>query len=74
MENEYIYLDKPVDPYHHIRVSQKAYDRLKALSKKSEYKGRGIVGVVDKILFDKFTTIGQGKYQGNKKGGKKDER
>lgn len=53
--------------YYQIRVSRKAYEELSGRSKDVEYKGRGIVGVVDKVLFGEFTSKGAGRPVGTKK-------
>lgn len=47
-----------------IKVSERAYAVLKATAKNEEYKGRGVIGVVDKILFGEFTTKGSGRPYG----------
>lgn len=44
-----------------------AYEELSSRSKDVEYKGRGIVGVVDKVLFGTFTSKGAGRPVGTKK-------
>lgn len=45
-----------------IRVSEKAFQRIKEMIKERPdfYRGRGAVGVVDSILFDEFTTASRG--------------
>ena len=52
---------------HQIKVSERAYYTLKAKSKTDEFKGRGVTGVVDKLLFDEFTTKGSGRPFGTVK-------
>ena len=49
-----------------IKVSEKAYNELKETSKSPEYRGRGITGVVDKLIFGEFTTQGSGRPEGTK--------
>lgn len=49
-----------------IKISERAYYTLKAKSKTEEFKGRGVTGVVDKILFGEFTTKGSGRPFGKK--------
>lgn len=44
-----------------IKVSKVAYERIKELAKADEYRGRGIVGVVDKLVLGEFTTSGSGR-------------
>ena len=44
-----------------IKVSERAYYTLKAKSKTEEFKGRGVTGVVDQMLFGEFTTKGSGR-------------
>lgn len=44
-----------------------AYEELSSRSKDVEYKGRGIVGVVDKVLFGTFTSKGAGRPVGTKR-------
>lgn len=44
-----------------IKVSERAYYTLKAKSKTNEYRGRGVTGVVDQMLFGEFTTKGSGR-------------
>lgn len=44
-----------------IKVSERAYYTLKAKSKTDEFKGRGVTGVVDQMLFGEFTTKGSGR-------------
>lgn len=44
-----------------IKISERAYYTLKAKSKTDEFKGRGVTGVVDKMLFGEFTTKGSGR-------------
>lgn len=46
--------------HRHIKVSPKAYTRLSRLSKEHKYRSRGIVGVVDDLIFGEFTTVGSG--------------
>lgn len=48
-----------------IKVSERAYYTLKAKSKTEEFKGRGVTGVIDKMLFDEFTTKGSGRPFGS---------
>lgn len=44
-----------------IQVSQAAYDYLHDTIKDDEfYKSRGVVGLVDQLIFGKFTTSGRG--------------
>lgn len=43
-----------------IRVSEKAYQRIKAMTEDPMYKSRGAVGVVDYLLFNEFTNRGRG--------------
>ena len=50
-----------------IKVSERAYYLLKSKSKTEEYKGRGITGVVDQMLFGTFTTKGSGRPFGSVK-------
>lgn len=47
-----------------IKVSIRAYYLLKSKAKSEEYRGRGIIGVIDKMLFDEFTTQGSGRPYG----------
>lgn len=44
-----------------IRISESAYKYIDALVKDSRFDGRGFVGVVDYLLFGKFTTAGSGR-------------
>lgn len=46
--------------HRHIKVSPKAYNRLRHLSKDTKYRSRGIVGVVDDLVLGEFTTVGSG--------------
>ena len=48
-----------------VKVSEQAYYMLKSKSKSPEYKGRGVTGVVDMLLFGKFTTQGSGRPIGS---------
>lgn len=48
-----------------IKISERAYYTLKAKSKTAEFKGRGVTGVVDKMLFGEFTTNGSGRPFGS---------
>lgn len=50
-----------ITKHHNIRVSLAAYEYLKERSKESEFHGRGIVGVVDKIVLGEFSTVGAGR-------------
>lgn len=45
-----------------IRVSEEAFQRIKTIVKERPnfYRGRGAVGVVDYLLFRKFTTDSRG--------------
>lgn len=54
-----------------ICVSEKAYFELNERAKCAEYKGRGVVGVVDKALFGEFTAKGAGRPMGAKSKNKK---
>lgn len=45
-----------------IRVSEKAFHRIKDIAEEDPelYRGRGAVGVVDQLLFKDFTTESRG--------------
>lgn len=45
-----------------IRVSEAAFERIKEIMEENPelHKGRGAVGVIDKLLFRKFTTEPRG--------------
>lgn len=47
-----------------VKVSERAYYMLKSKAKEPEYRGRGVTGVIDKMLFDEFTTQGSGRPVG----------
>lgn len=47
--------------HHNIRVSDAAYNYLKKQAKSPEFHGRGMVGVLDKLVFGDFSTIGAGR-------------
>lgn len=48
-----------------VKVSDRAFHTLKTIAKTSdEYRGRGVTGVVDKLLFGEFTTSGSGRPVG----------
>lgn len=49
-----------------VKVSERAFWMLKAKAKAPEFRGRGVTGVVDKLLFDEFTTQGSGRPVGTK--------
>lgn len=49
-----------------IKVSRAAYERLKSLAATDEFHGRGIVGVVDKLVLGEFTTCGSGRPKSKK--------
>lgn len=58
-----------------VKVSERAYRMLRTMARTStEYKGRGVTGVVDKLLFDEFTTDGSGRPKGKKKSEKIEEK
>lgn len=44
-----------------IKVSHTAYLKIKELAATDEFRGRGIVGVVDKLVLGEFTTSGSGR-------------
>lgn len=44
-----------------IKVSRTAYLKLKSLAAQDEFRGRGLVGVVDKLVLGDFTTSGSGR-------------
>lgn len=45
-----------------VKVSERAFSILKSMAKNDPiYKGRGVTGVVDKLLFGEFTTEGSGR-------------
>lgn len=44
-----------------IKVSRAAYERIKAMAAADDYRGRGIVGVIDKLVLGEFTTGGSGR-------------
>ena len=50
-----------ITQHHNIRVSLAAYEYLREKSKEDEFHGRGIVGVVDKLVLGEFSTIGAGR-------------
>lgn len=57
-----------------VKVSERAFRMLKTMAKTStEYKGRGVTGVVDKLLFGEFTTSGSGRPGGAKNKAKDNE-
>lgn len=47
-----------------INISISAYDKLKDISKGDMYRGRGITGVIDMLLFNEFKTKGSGRPVG----------
>lgn len=50
-----------------IKVSERAYTTLKAMASEDEkFKGRGVTGVIDDMLFGVFTTNGSGRPFGSK--------
>lgn len=53
--------------YQKIKVSHTAYLKIKALAASDEYRGRGIVGVIDKMVLGDFTTNGSGRPKNLKK-------
>ena len=57
---------KPLKSRYQICVSEQAYMKLNEMAEDGEYKGRGVVGVVDKVLFGKFTAKGAGRPFGTK--------
>lgn len=50
-----------------VRVSERAYQRIKEIIKleNDTYRGRGAVGVIDQLLFDTFTTDRRGPKKKN---------
>lgn len=55
-----------------VKVSERAYRTLHTMARAStEYKGRGVTGVIDKLLFNEFTTEGSGRPKKYKKAEKK---
>lgn len=54
-----------------IKVSETAFHMLKSKAKDPQFRGRGITGVVDKMLFGEFTTRGSGRPKGSKSKTKK---
>lgn len=60
-----------------IKVSRTAYLKMKEMAATDEFRGRGLVGVVDKLVLGEFTTTGSGrpkdKDAGKEKGKDKDE-
>lgn len=53
--------------YQKIKVSHKAYLKLKSMAGNETYHGRGIVGVVDELVLGEFTTPGSGRIPKNSK-------
>ena len=47
-----------------VKVSERAYYMLKSKAKSPEYRGHGVTGVIDMMLFDEFTTQGSGRPTG----------
>lgn len=55
-----------VNEYQKIKVSKKAYLKLKEIAKQDKYRGRGLIGALDDIMLGDFTTCGSGNYPENK--------
>lgn len=49
-----------------IRISESAFQELKKRSGEEQFRTRGVTGVVDYLLFGKFTTTGKGRLLGCK--------
>lgn len=49
-----------------IRISESAFQELKKRSGENQFRTRGVTGVVDYLLFGKFTTTGKGRLLGCK--------
>lgn len=43
-----------------IRVSERAFHKVREMAKLEPYRTRGCVGVIDGVLFGEFTTHGRG--------------
>ena len=57
-----------------VKVSGPAYNTLKEMAKDPQYKGRGVTGVIDMLLFSTFTTVGSGRPFGSKKSNKDEKK
>lgn len=54
-----------------VKVSERAFMTLKEMARDERYKGRGVTGVIDQMLFNEFTTAGSGRPFGTKSSRKK---
>lgn len=52
-----------MNEYQKIKVSKKAYLKLKEMAKQDKYKGRGLIGAFDDIMLGRFTTSGSGRVE-----------
>ena len=48
--------------YQKVKISKRAYNVIKNMSNQDEYRGRGIIGVIDKAFLGEFSTSGSGNY------------
>lgn len=53
--------------YIRVAISDEAYVELRRLARLPEYHQKGAVGVLDKMLLGRFTTVGSGRPYGSKK-------
>lgn len=53
--------------YIRVAISDEAYAKLRELAKQPEFHTKGAVGVLDKMLLGRFTTVGSGRPFGPKK-------
>lgn len=49
-----------------IRISESAFQELKKRADEEQFRTRGVTGVVDFLLFGRFTTTGKGRLLGCK--------
>lgn len=62
----YIIMSENTNLYQKIKVSKKAYLKLKEIAKQDKYRGRGLTGAFDDLILGDFTTCGSGNYPENK--------
>lgn len=60
-----IVMSEYVNEYQKIKVSKKAYLKLKEIAKQDKYRGRGLTGAFDDLVLGEFTTSGSGNYKEN---------
>lgn len=58
-------MSENIKDYQKIKVTKKAYLRLKEIAKQDKYRGRGLIGAFDDLILGEFTTSGSGNYKNN---------